>query len=64
MVELDSGDKEVPDDVPMDPEPSPQTGPHSLPLPPEPMSVAQEEHERGAGSIFLVVLQSRIEGPF
>ena len=30
---------------PMDPEPSPQTGPHSLHLPPEPMSGGQEEHE-------------------
>ena len=47
VVELDSGDEEVPEDVPMDPEPSPQAGPHSLPLPSVPMSVAQEEHERG-----------------
>ena len=47
VVELVSGDGEVPEDVPMDPEPSPQTGPHSLPLPSVPISVAQEEHEQG-----------------
>ena len=44
-VELDAGFKEVPEEAPMDPESSPQTGPHSLPLPPEPMSVGQEEQE-------------------
>ena len=47
VVELVSGDREVPDDIPMDPEPSPQTRSHSLPLPPEPMSVAEEQLERG-----------------
>ena len=45
VVELDAGFKAVPEDAPMDPEPGPQTGPHSLPLPPEPRSVGQEEHE-------------------